>query len=259
MERPPEYFREGEFSVKPGLHIPQHGDHRVVWWDPSKLRLDVEGTHGLRQQEILSEKPPSNVKEGVDAYRAWRIARQDPLQQAERPLYDIFTASEATQPPPGFLVPVTLESLPKPAGRPTGARFGTLVHGILGDIPLDADRSAVEALAKVHARLLAASEEESGAAVDAVAAVLAHPLLLRARKSARMHREYPILLRHEGRMLEGVIDLAFVENEAWTVVDFKTDADVPARQSHYRTQLLWYAYALTRATALPATAVLLSA
>jgi ATP-dependent helicase/nuclease subunit A len=134
-----------------------------------------------------------------------------------------------------------------------------LVHGILRDAPLTADRAEVSAIAAVHARVLTASPEETEAAVEAVAAALAHPLLERARLASRVHREYPILFPHEGRLMEGVIDLAFVENGSWVIVDFKTDADLPARQSHYRTQLLWYAFALTRATSMPAAAVLLSA
>jgi ATP-dependent exoDNAse (exonuclease V) beta subunit len=258
VDRPPEYFREGEFSVRPGEHHPQCGTHSVVWWDPSALHLGVEPSHGLRQGEILADKPAANVNEGVEAYRNWRIARQDLLQHGERPLYEIFTPSEATQPPEGFLIPVEIETLPR-AQRPSGPRFGTLVHGILRDVPLDADHAAIAAMAEVHARLLSAPPEEVEAAVDAVAAVLTHPLLDRARRSPRMHREYPILFPHAGRLLEGVIDLAFLEEGAWTIVDFKTDADVPARAAHYRTQLLWYAFALARTTSMAARAILLSA
>jgi ATP-dependent exoDNAse (exonuclease V) beta subunit len=129
---------------------------------------------------------------------------------------------------------------------------------LLRDVPLDGAREPAERLARVHARLLGATEEEVEAAVDAVMAALAHPVMSRARAAARVHREYAVLLPHEGRMLEAVIDLAFVENGAWTVVDFKTDADFPARQAHYRVQVLWYAYALARISGMPVAGVLLS-
>src|SRR6185503_10110018 len=52
LARPPDFSRVPEDSVKPGLHA--IGDHGVVWWDPHRLRLDVEGKFGLRQEEILA-------------------------------------------------------------------------------------------------------------------------------------------------------------------------------------------------------------
>ena len=62
----------------------------------------------------------------------------------------------------------------------------------------------------------------------------------------------------DGWLLDGVIDLAFVEDGAWIVVDFKTDvaADSELRDSYLR-QLQWYGYALTRITGIPARAFLL--
>jgi ATP-dependent exoDNAse (exonuclease V) beta subunit len=53
------------------------------------------------------------------------------------------------------------------------------------------------------------------------------------------------------RLLEGIIDLAFLEKGAWTVVDFKSDADLKARRADYKRQLQWYSAALSRITGLP--------
>jgi len=60
-----------------------------------------------------------------------------------------------------------------------------------------------------------------------------------------------------GRLMEGVIDLAFVEDAAWVIVDFKTDADISGHRDRYQRQLQWYASALSRLTGLPARAYLL--
>jgi len=60
-----------------------------------------------------------------------------------------------------------------------------------------------------------------------------------------------------GRLMEGVIDLAFVEDNAWVIVDFKTDADITSGGYRYQRQLQWYASALSRLTGLPARAYLL--
>jgi ATP-dependent exoDNAse (exonuclease V) beta subunit len=96
--------------------------------------------------------------------------------------------------------------------------------------------------------------------VDAAVGALSHSLLGRARTAARCHREIPVLLPLAGgQTLEGVIDLAFLENGAWTVVDFKSDAELSASLVRYQRQAQWYAYALNRLTGFPATAVLLRA
>ena len=60
-----------------------------------------------------------------------------------------------------------------------------------------------------------------------------------------------MLRLEENRLLEGVIDLAFLEQGAWTVVDFKSDADLKARRADYRRQLQWYGAALARITGQP--------
>jgi len=110
-------------------------------------------------------------------------------------------------------------------------------------------------LAKVHARLLDAPREEAESAATAIEAAWAHSLLERARAADRSYRELPIDLRLEdGRLLEGVIDLAFLEGDRWVVVDFKTDAATSARYEH---QLQWYVYALAKLSGRDGTGYLL--
>ena len=106
--------------------------------------------------------------------------------------------------------------------------------------------------------------EEAGHMPNVIEAALAHPLMACARAAERIHREYPVTLPLEqetGTVLEGVIDLAFIENGAWVIVDFKTDADSSsdsgARRAQYLRQLQWYGYALQRLTGIPAKAYLL--
>jgi ATP-dependent exoDNAse (exonuclease V) beta subunit len=129
---------------------------------------------------------------------------------------------------------------------------------VMRDVALDADRAAIQRVAEWNTRLLGSSSEERDAAVAAVTAALAHPLLARARSAQRCHREYPLALQlDDGGMLEGIIDLAFVENDQWTIVDFKTDADTSDRRAQYERQLQWYGFALARLTKMPARAYLL--
>ncbi|HVO98314.1 MAG TPA: UvrD-helicase domain-containing protein [Bryobacteraceae bacterium] len=254
LQRPLEYDREGEISVKPGRLRPEHGDHEVVWWDPSKLALNVEGGLGFHQATILSDDGGGSLA----GYRTWATNRARVIEAASVPKREVFIASQAAEAPPGEPILVETASVVKAARAASGRRFGTLVHNVMRDVPLDADPAAIRSLVDWNARVLGAPDDERAAAVDAVSGALTHSLLDRARAAQSCHREYPLVLALDGsRVLEGVIDLAFVENAEWQIVDFKTDADATDRKSQYERQLQWYAFALARLTNLPARAWLL--
>jgi ATP-dependent helicase/nuclease subunit A len=254
IERPAEFLGEDELSVRPGRIRPQHGEHEVVWWDPSKLTLNVEGGLGFHQEKLLADDGGASLA----AYRAWQGARAKAVEAGSRPEHDVFVASLAPEAPPGEVIPVEIVTVAKSTRKAEGRRFGTLVHNVMRDVPLDAGRAAVLKLVDWNTRLLGSPDEERDAAVEAVAAALAHPLLGRARTAARCHREYPLVLKlDDDRMLEGIIDLAFVENDRWVIVDFKTDADTLVRRSQYERQLQWYGFALAQLTNMPARGYLL--
>ena len=245
VDRP--VFSPDEPSVRPGLHTPQKGAHDVVWWDPRSLKLAAPPNLGLRQQEILAPDPDAKKSPSLVAYRKWFERRAEIGYSGQAKRFDVFTATETSESPVDFTVEVTMESTAKAAGRPTGPRFGTLVHTILRDTPLDADLSAITSLAEVHGRLIGASAEEVASAIHAVRAALGHPRLAAARQAKRLHRELPIILKLDSnRVLEGVIDLAFEAEGYWHIVDFKTDADIAANRVHYQRQLHWYSLALSR-------------
>ncbi len=141
----------------------------------------------------------------------------------------------------------------------SGRRFGILTHAILRDVSLDASPTQIRNIAELNARVLGAPPAELKSAAAAVEAALKLPLLDRARAAERCHREYPIVLKLEdARLLEGILDLAFFENGTWTIVDFKTDADVSDRGEQYERQLRWYAFGLGQLTGKAVRAVLLS-
>jgi ATP-dependent exoDNAse (exonuclease V) beta subunit len=148
--------------------------------------------------------------------------------------------------------------VPRPVGRPAGPRFGALVHAALAFTPLSAAHAAIEAIAAVQGRILAAPPDEVAAAIEAVTAALAHPLLRAAEGAAVLRRETPIsLLDDDGTLIEGVVDLAFRDDTGWTVVDYKTDVELSAHAGIYSRQVALYARALATATGVPARAVLL--
>lgn len=253
VDRPMDYDRQEEFSVRPGLIRPEHGTHEVVWWDPSKLRLDIEGGFGVRLTEMLARDDGTSLAE----YREWQTERARVLEEVARPRFDVFPASQAMDAPEGACaVEVVLVS--ERIARPGGRRFGTLVHAVLRDVELGASRIGIERVAGLNARAIGASSEECEAACAAVEVALRHPLMEAAQAAERCYREYPVTLKLDGdRVLEGVIDLAFVEGGRWVIVDFKTDADSEEARARYERQLQWYAFAMEKLTGRNARAVLL--
>lgn len=237
------------------------GEHQVVWWDPSVLALGVERNFGLRQAEILGhDASGAAAAEGSASYRKWRNQRDRLLAEGGRARFDVAIVTELEEPPPddGETPMIELEMVPRLSDRPGGKRFGTLVHTLLRDVDFDADKAAVGALAEMHGRMLDATSDEMAAAVIGVCRTLEHPLMRRAAAAERRHREAPFLLDlGQGAVVEGTIDLAFFENGTWIVIDFKTDADLTAREESYRCQLAWYVHALRTMTGKPAQGVLL--
>jgi ATP-dependent exoDNAse (exonuclease V) beta subunit len=172
------------------------------------------------------------------------------------------TATEHAAAAATAVAEVAVESVGAAGERPHGKRFGTLVHAVLATVDLDADRAGLADVAALQGRLLGATDEEVQATVETVARALAYPLLQRAAvavRAGRCRRECPVALEHaNGILIEGVVDVAFAEEEAgWTVVDFKTDVEVMGRLEEYRRQIGLYAEAVRAATGVMARGILL--
>src|SRR5213592_1215017 len=250
-------------AVVPGLHVPEAGRHRVVWWDPATLALDVQESVGLAQQKILAvDERGVRAEEGVRAHAAWQAERGRVRTVGGAPSLRVMTATEHAAIGAVPAAEVAVESVAAPRPRPHGKRFGTLVHAVLAAVELDAGRAAVADTAALQGRLLGATAEEVEAAIDTAVRALAHPLLRRAADAARAgrcRRECPVGVQVEsGVLVEGVVDAAFLEDgEGWTVVDFKTDVEIAGRLEEYQRQVGLYAEAVARATGVRARGVLL--
>ena len=267
--------RDRRAVLRSGLHRPRAGEHSVVWWDPALLDLEPRAPAGVRASTLLAPDPEGRAEaEGLDLYQDWLDRREDALEAGARPGLRGITVTEAEQPPPASPeapLEIRVEGLSRPAGRPSGRRFGTLVHTVLRDVPFGPEDGSpselVAGLVRLHARALGATGAEVEAATGTVLTALAHPLLKRVAGAATVHRELPFQLRLEGGFLvEGTIDLAFREDGRWTVVDFKTDApgieggdggNADPRYEAYRRQLAWYVHAVAELTGEPAAGVLL--
>ncbi|HZI89306.1 MAG TPA: PD-(D/E)XK nuclease family protein, partial [Candidatus Polarisedimenticolia bacterium] len=249
-------------SVRPGVHAPERGDHRVVWWDPTTLELNVRASNGLAQTRILEEEDGGRAGEAGAAYERWKVERAASRERGGKATHVIAPATEWLR-EDGAKIDgdVQVLEVAREGERPRGRRFGTLVHAVLSVVGLEDDRERTSQHALVQSRILGASEAEREAAVEAVGAALAHPLLRRAAAAARdgrCRRESPLVVRGEdGTLLESVVDLAFLEEGAWQVIDFKTDAELSSVADVYRRQVALYVTGITQATGLPARGTIL--
>jgi ATP-dependent exoDNAse (exonuclease V) beta subunit len=286
-------------TVCPGQHAMSspEGSYPIVWWDPHALELGVEPGIGLRGESlIMKDVPDEVVGDGIREYNAWRTDREEAIAKGAAASLSIRSATEwsaaidvgaipdlETAPPDATVVQGGLfdePAPPRPApsertdaasrvsvvdirgpDRPGGARFGELVHAVLASAPLDAARTAIEALAEVHGRVLAAPADEVVAACDTVVRVLLHDLIRRARAAeqrGRCRRESPVTYTLPDRtVVEGIVDLAFEESSGWTVVDYKTDRELAAAgEERYRRQVSLYVTAIGESTGAAATGVL---
>ncbi len=267
VDRGPQGMEPAGGSVRPGLHRPRVGAHSVAWWDPNVFTLDVEENVGLRQQRILeADESGTEVARGEQAYVQWKEGRSAAIAQASRPSITVqtataFAAGAAVSEPD--LTRIQIEKVSRvDIERPSGRRFGALVHAVLASVDLDASADEIGAVAQANARLIDAAAAEIDAAVATVRSALQHPLLQRAAGAHALRRETPIQhYRDDGMLIEGVVDLAFQEItpefNGWTVVDFKTDREIEKAENQYRAQVAAYVEAVHVATELPVRGFLL--
>ncbi|MGH7780758.1 MAG: UvrD-helicase domain-containing protein [Candidatus Binataceae bacterium] len=262
-------------SIAPGSHRAQAGAHRVVWWDPTRLILDVKEAMGLRQSALLEADSSGEISEHAGrAHRAWSEARGAALARGGEPTLKIVSATAAahggahdmhdtrdtngSQSGGGILV----EEIARDRSRARFRLFGTLVHETMLRIRFDIAHMEIEQAASSVARMIGAGADDVEAAIGAVTNALGSQVIRDAARASEVRREYPVLTTlDDGTTAEGIADLAFRSGSGgvarWTIVEFKTDADLSRRLPEYRAQLAIYMRAVRAATGTPATGVIL--
>ena len=169
--------------------------------------------------------------------------------------------------------PRTLDSLPampaflEPPKEERSLQVGVATHKMLGLIDLDHVRPVADKPKALYAVVCREVErlqesgvmtEQEAAYVDRgmVARFLESDLGARMLRSPRVMREWSFNLRVKepfDTIVQGVIDLCFLEDDQWVLVDFKTDRVQSARElwPRYHQQLAFYRTALERATPYP--------
>ena len=261
-------------TVCPGQHaFADEGGYAVVWWDPAALDLDKPRLFGVRREDlIVKDVPKPVIADGRARYDRWQLARHDARAagsvpslrvQTVREWSEVGVESDSSQTPKksGTTVRLVRISSGQDDERPHGVGFGVLVHALLAQAPFDADLDRLVSLAKAEARVLDMTDEDAQAAAGVAQRALGHDLLVRARAAdarGACRRETPVTCTLAGGLLvEGIVDLAFEANGAWTVVDYKTDREIASLgEDRYRRQVELYASAIEQATGQPATGIL---
>ena len=247
LNRPADQWEEK--SVKPGLHYPKDGSQPVVWFDPAVLALKVDRADGVENEQVLNGTPEQGA-EGLRRYQEWKDARAHRIETGGVPLFRVSTAESMGRVPEAEWIDVRTITLAAEPGRPTGRKFGRVVHDILQHA---ASAEQVDSLAATWGRRHGATSEDCAAAAVAARAALAHPAMA-IPNGAKTYRELPVMVRLEdGTLVEGRIDLAWSDGTRWTVVDYKTDR----REKRNVAQLQLYGLALERATGLPVSGIVL--
>jgi ATP-dependent helicase/nuclease subunit A len=258
-ERPPGVVPPNG-TVRPGLYTFTASEpYEVVWWDPNQLGLGARPSYALRQEDLLKEVDTSTVEQDLAAYRDWKSKKDIVIEAASEPSLRVQTVTQRAARRSETVPPVEVKAIKvgNRNGGPGGARYGTLVHAILATVPLSADSAAIKKVTAFHGRILGATPDEVACAASLVEVALKHEIIQRAaqcERQGRCRREVPVTLAENDVLLEGVVDLAFEETAAWTIVDFKTDEETGAQSKRYERQVALYAEAVRKATQKPVSA-----
>ena len=221
----------------------------MVWFDPEVMALGVGQSEGIEYEEVLRGTPDQAV-EGLRRYEEWKEQRTARIETAKAPQFRVSAAESLGGAAEAEGIEVEVVTLPPIAGRPTGRKFGRLVHDILqhaGEV------AEIDGLARVWGRRHAATDEECAAAASAACGALQHVVAL-LPSGAQRYRELPVLVRlDDGTIVDGRIDVAWSDGARWTVLDYKTDR----RQKRSVGQVQLYGLALQKATGLPVRGILL--
>ena len=258
-------------TVRPGAYTltdpHSKASYTVVWWDPLLLDAKPANTRGLRRDDLISKDAnPAAVAEDRAKYDEWRERRSAVQTSGGTASMRVLTATELAEASVGKADQITIEDAGFGVLRPSGKRFGTLVHAVLATLPLSATADEVHELAALYAKLFAAPDDERDAAAGIAIKLLKHARFESARAAEkagkRVWREAPVSLRLDdesgaSQLVDGQVDLAYETDHGWVIVDFKTDIEIASAQDAYKQQVALYVEAVKRATGQPATGVLL--
>ena len=223
-----------------------------LWQDGSvSAATGKRRTGPARPRQLAGSGGPAATPE---AFTRWHAERAEIAARAARPTS--IAATELVELAGGVFVSgpasrATSEDEPADharwGSRRAATAIGRAVHGVLQRADL-AWGSGIDELAADEA--LREGCAERAREVGALArSALATPVVATAAAARRSWRELPVTVPVGDGVLEGVVDLCFVDGDRLVVVDYKTDLlssaeEAPAAARRYRLQAGAYALAL---------------
>lgn len=158
------------------------------------------------------------------------------------------------------------QSLMDEQARKNAAQRGTITHFVMRHLPFKPDLDIESFIERLQNRLLLSVDEAKEVNRAWIYAFLNHDIVNRIAKSPTVLRELPFCMAIDAQdlghnnstekvIVQGVIDLCFLENGKWVILDYKSDR-VDQNTAHkaarkYEKQLDLYEHALRRITGTP--------
>ncbi len=259
--------------IIPALNLPQpEPDQSFTAGNGSRWRVTLESVERLQAEEeekarVRPQPETGYVSPGLEALLSARMPEGEPLKVSVSALsHHPVTEEDQTETPETKrnVSRETMERHPRfmQEHELTPAERGSAVHKALGLLPYAPLREAGALTEANLSRMLDRMRAEERLTGQERKAVRARDLLRflqsdlgrRALASDNVRREWPFSLRAApDKYLQGVIDLCFMEDGAWILVDYKTDAvdSASVLVDRYRDQLSWYRKALNELTGIP--------
>jgi len=219
------------------------------------LREDLDGATGRLAYEPEGIENPEAI-EAAERFAAIEKARGEETQRRLQPpkrrtAHDAPIEGEEVE--GEERTPLHRAAAPSSGAR-DGMGFGSLVHRLL---ELSGREEAKPSRAAAWAKALGIRRERVEEAFRAVESLERSGIGARIRASRGVFRELPLTVWEAEATLDGRVDLAFLEDGAWVLVDFKTDRDPERLLARYEGQMNFYAGLLVKTTGLPVKEALL--
>lgn len=243
----------------------------LEWIAPAMNECYPESVHFYDGGSLAAFEETSENRENqkLSEWRSWFEQPQDISDEIDRRMRYTPAEAEAFLPRPakisvseknaetGYKRP-ELHDKPVFLKELDAAQAGTATHRFLERLDFTkvySEETLKEVLIEMTSRRLFTDEEAAVIPLDAVLRFLQSPLMARLKASKVHYKETPFVLKEEDQLVQGVIDLYFIEADGIVVVDYKTDhvygAALDAAVEKYRGQVAYYANAAETMTGMP--------
>jgi len=221
----------------------------VHWAEPDSLKESLEDPAVWTVKLNVDPKAPAlqSEKEKIDSERQQRKTQIESLKGART--FQSVTSVLAVDDDKKETEERFWEG-PEPSSPWGGKELGSFTHLLL-EKAWDWKPDQIPQAAEYYGEKMGLSPEQRAEAAQWVDQTLSNPLIQRAKKSERTFRELSLTGKNEMEFLNAVLDLVFLEEGKWVIVDYKTDRDPNKLAEKYGKQLKHYAKLLEQTTPYP--------